>query len=283
MIQFSQLISPFARVTIVGALCVLVPLSPARAATTVSLADSILSALPPIATIVKSLFAPNTDATKTQKVDKAATQMESNATSALKNIGTYAQREQILSKVVAASGKASVSITTLDYLFSNQKLSDATITLLGTQEWQNVKIALNSIAQAAPDPTVFGNDSEQINAINDMRDANDVIKQQLDLQFYQVNRSTEMVAAMRANISELAKRFNALRKAVSIELDLVAKNLAEVANSNKSATDKQAATRVLLNAPFKDVKKFQPAVSASEALADPAGASKYVIPKVHST
>ena len=166
---------------VVAGLCALMAVAPVHAAD--GLADVILKALPTIGTVLEGLFKPKTDASPTKKQADASNQMKEASDKAMKEVGTYAQREQILSKMVAATVKATTSITTMDYLFSQGALSESQITLLRTQEWQAVKTALDAIAKAAPDSSVFGTDSFQISAINDILDADATTKNQLDQQF----------------------------------------------------------------------------------------------------
>jgi hypothetical protein len=146
----SGISNPLYTATIAG-LCAVMILAPTRAAAQAGLAATLLKALPSIESVFKDLFKPNTDASPTKQQNDKKTDIEKDANSSMKDVGTYAKREQILSKVVDASGKASISMTELDYVFSQQKPTESQITVLGTQQWQDVKTALAAIAAAAPD------------------------------------------------------------------------------------------------------------------------------------
>ena len=65
---------------------------------------------------------------------------------------------------------------------------------------------------------------------------------------------------MKTNISKLALNFENLRKATSIELDLLAKGLAGVATANQNKQDKQKSIDTLFHSAFKAPDELSPLI-----------------------
>src|SRR5580704_1917266 len=214
---------------------------PARgqAVAAAGLGATLIKALPGVATVVKNLFSTTKPSTDQQK---AITKMTTSTSAAMTDLKKYVKKEQILGTIVSASGVASASVAKMSQIVAGQSaLTKAQIGELDNA-WPDVTEALDNIAKAKPDTSVFDGDSLQIKVINNIISADEALKTKItaQLKYDPAKPDTTLLKNLQLNLEELGKRFQALSEITGIELKTVADGLAAATTSDTQPTDTKA-------------------------------------------
>src|SRR5579863_1351037 len=152
--------------------------SDAQVVPAVGFAATLLKALPTLGTVISNIFTK----TKTNPNDKQKTninQMKSETSTAMRDLTKYVKREQILGEIVGASGQASASVARMAQITAGRAvLTKAELDEL-KNAWPDVVEALDGIAKAKLDISVFDSDSLQIQAVNKIVSADSALKEKI--------------------------------------------------------------------------------------------------------
>jgi hypothetical protein len=192
---------------------------------------AILQALPAIGTVVGKLFNPTDKkpAKATPEQSAAITAMQKDSDKGKAQLVTYAQREQIVWRIVSASGGSTTNIASMLQIVSNQtKLDTGNIVDLNTQ-LGIVKTGVDSIVESKPVTNVFDDDAQELIAIDKVLKCGSYITDiQKNLDKYEKKADPSYVRAIQTDLVALQGVFTLLSDGTAVEIKLLADGLAAI-------------------------------------------------------
>jgi hypothetical protein len=205
-------------------------------------AAALLSALPAIGTVIGKLFA-SKPPTKDQAAAIKTLTAETEAGKA--ELAKYAKREQIVWRVVAASGRATTSVATMQEIAGNKlQLKDEELASLSDQ-YSYVKSGVESVVASKPDLSVFGADAPMLTAIRNLitdgptlvTNIGNALKYNPD----KTKANPQLLVLLQKNLGLMEQIFKQLNDATVTELEMVADGIAAASAPKPPApTDKPA-------------------------------------------
>jgi hypothetical protein len=240
---------------VAGGLVVATPIHTDAVVVPPTFVATLLKALPTIGSVIGNLFSP-TDKKKTatpaQKT--AIDTMTAQSDAGKKELATYAQREQVIWRLVSSSSQVSRGVSALTAATKDKSVLTEPETTTLTSMADFINAGIESIVKAAPKSSLFVPDSVQVTAIDDLLDHAPAIAAsiQKDLKFSaKQDVETALVKDLHAQLAALDKIFAELDKATAAEIQMIAVGLAAVSEPNppkaddkqgvKAAADKNAA------------------------------------------
>jgi hypothetical protein len=205
---------------------------------------ALLQALPTIGTVVGKLFT-SADKKKqpTAEQNAAVTKMTADSEAAKKELATYAQREQVIWRLVSSSSQVSRGVSALIAATSDKAtLTEAEVTQLGSIS-DFVKAGIDSIVKSGPKSSLFVPDSVQVTAIDDLLNKAPTLAANIekDLKFSsKPDVEAVLVKDLHTQLASLDNIFTELDKATAAEIQMIAVGLSAVsAPAPPKADDKK--------------------------------------------
>lgn len=199
------------------------------------LAVAVIQALPTIATVVSKLFGDKTP----KNQDTAIKQLGDDSTKGKATLAQYAQREQIVWKIVSAGSLSTNHLASMVGASANQtSLSEEQILALN-KDWGFVTSGFSSIVDSKPDPKYFTSDTEEMRSINDLllegKAFNDAIGGLL--KSYADKPDQAKLQALQTDLQDFQKLFNAVLGSTATELEMIADEIAALSVTETTPTD----------------------------------------------
>ncbi len=195
-------------------------------------AAAILQALPGVETLVGKLF-PTADKKAKKTEDQKATiaKMTTDSEDAKKQLATYAQREQVIWRLVASSGQVSRGVSALVSATTDKTtLTEAEATQLDSIS-DLVTAGIQTIVKSDPHSKLFEPDALQVSAIDDLLEKAPTLAASVskDLK-YSAKPAVEavLVKDLHTQLTRLDNIFAALDRATAAEIQMIADGLSAV-------------------------------------------------------
>jgi hypothetical protein len=199
--------------------------------------------LPSIGTVIGKIFG-NKPPTKGDQAT-AITNLTKETEAGKAELTKYAQREQIVWRVVSASGRATTSVAAMQQISGNKlQLEPADMVNLNDQ-FSYVKSGVDSVVASKPNLSVFDSDAPMLTAIRNLiTDGPTLVTNIGNALKYDPEKSKanpQLLVLLQKNLGLMEQIFKQVNDATVTELQMVADGIAAVsAPKQPAATDKQA-------------------------------------------
>jgi hypothetical protein len=204
------------------------------------LAAVLLQALPTIGTVIGNLFKSKPKTTPEQ--DAAIKKMTQDSEEGKKKLLEYAKREQIVWRIVSASGLSTANVAAMKQITEFQtSLTKDQITDLNNR-WPFVETGINAIVQSKPDTSVFDTSSLQVAAINRLLLNGVALDKSITagLKYDPDKPNLRLLQNLQTNLKTLDEIFQTLNDSTGAEIEMIADELSAVSTTPASASDPSA-------------------------------------------
>jgi hypothetical protein len=206
---------------------------------------ALVQALPSIATVVGKLFNPTDKKAKPTPTQKTAIDsMTSESKTGKDQLAVYAQREQVIWRLVSSSSQVSRGVSVMTAVVSDKTtLTEAEVADLN-RDLTFIKAGVDSIVKSAPSSKLFVPDTVQVTAIEGLlTNAPPAVASIGEDLKYNKDADTEkaLVKNLHKDLDDLDKVFKKLDEATAAEIEMIAEGLSAVSAPTQPApTDKNA-------------------------------------------
>jgi hypothetical protein len=206
---------------------------------------ALVQALPEIGTVLGKLFnsADKKAAKPTTAQTTAINQLKKESEDGKKQLATYSKREQVIWRIVTASSQTSRGVSDMMAVASDKPdLTDSDLAELNA-DLRFVKQGINSIVASKPEISLFGTDTLQSSAIEELLQNAPPLADNIaeDLKYSPSKKNPELLKLLHRHLQELDRIFRELDKATAAEIQMIADGLSAVSALPQPApTDKNA-------------------------------------------
>lgn len=207
-------------------------------------AATLLQALPAIGTVVGKLFSPTDKKAKPTTAQTAAiNSLTKESEDGKKQLASYAKREQVIWRIVTASSQTSRGVSVMISTASDKAdLTEEEVTELNA-DLKFIKQGVDSIVASKPNLSLFGSDTLQLTAIQDLVSNAPPLVENItdDLKYNPAKKNPTLIKLLHKHLQQLDAIFTELDKATAAEIQMIADGLSAVSAPTPPApTDKNA-------------------------------------------
>lgn len=226
------------------------------------LAAAVIQALPTIATVVKTMLGVKPG----KEQDAAIKGLTDTSDKGKANLAQYAQREQIVWRIVSAGSLSATHLAGMVGTSANQATLSPDQTRALDKDWKFVTSGFTAIVDAKPDPKYFTSDTEEMRSINDLLLQGKAFNEDITtlLKSYEDKPDPGKLRALQTDLQEFQALFNGVLGATATELELIGDEIAALSITPTAPTDSTKPTK-------KKTAKQAGEDAAKQAFGDPKG------------